>query len=110
MATEVKRGVLLQADVVKVEGVELVDSMTDVKQGDAVGDVDVAESFSPCQWTRAWACSLHTKAINYWTMLTNRKKPEEELDETLFSTLRYRPEELETLEQSTKFTRKEIQL
>jgi len=35
---------------------------------------------------------------------------EEELDETLFSTLRYRPEELETLEQSTKFTRKEIQL
>ena len=35
---------------------------------------------------------------------------EEELDETLFSTLRYRPEELESLEQSTKFTRKEIQL
>lgn len=35
---------------------------------------------------------------------------EEDLDETLFSTVHHRPEELELLEKSTKFTRKEIQI
>lgn len=35
---------------------------------------------------------------------------EEELDELNFHIIRYRPEELEKLANSTKFTRKEIQL
>ncbi|KZS11675.1 Guanylyl cyclase-activating protein 2 [Daphnia magna] len=57
-----------------------------------------------------WAGCLRDQVRRCWTMFTKRKK-EEDLDDVMFGkTTRHRPEELKSLEKSTKFTRKEIQL
>ncbi|XP_057378074.1 Kv channel-interacting protein 1-like [Daphnia carinata] len=57
-----------------------------------------------------WAGCLRDQVRQCWTMFTKRKK-EEDLDDVMFGkTTRHRPEELKSLERSTKFTRKEIQL
>ncbi|XP_046454095.1 Kv channel-interacting protein 1-like [Daphnia pulex] len=57
-----------------------------------------------------WVGCLRDQVRHCWTMFTKRKK-EEDLDDVMFGkTTRHRPEELKSLERSTKFTRKEIQL